>query len=138
MTPFLSFLEALSKGVVGQAQGQTQAWGVEMFLSTREPDVLYELVLAALNTKSKQETSPFDLTLHIFSRSEKLHSLLSSDRLRLILHPERLTRAAFSHVGKDVASVYVCGPKQFEDEAIQGLVQAGISEGLVVRENFDY
>ncbi|KAI5476115.1 hypothetical protein MNV49_000385 [Pseudohyphozyma bogoriensis] len=138
VTPFLSFLEAFAKGTVGEGEAE---WEAELFVTTREPDVLVSLVATALDATSKaRPRTPLRLSLRTFSHhSSPFTESPRPELFSLSTHIGRMTRGAFDGVGREaLEKVYLCGPPAFEEGVMAGLVEAGISETAVTRESFDY
>jgi NAD(P)H-flavin reductase len=136
ITRFLAMLGALSQA--------GEAADVVLVLSTRDPEVLFPLVRAALGA-----TPPpgLHLRLDVFTtRSVRAQELMKYSKetgmdapgLRAQIYSGRITSAywtTISHV--EEREVFVCGPSAFEDAMVESLQSAGARVGIVHRELFE-
>jgi len=129
VTPFLSML-----GYIAASPETAKEYDVHMVLSTREPDLLVELIKRSLG-----ETELGSFVLDLFSNEAVSVEVPSGLMLRL--HTGRLERSYFKR-GRDLKAaerdVFVCGPARFEQMVIQGLADVGVATDKVMREGFGY
>lgn len=136
VTRFLAMLGALSQA--------GEAADVVLVLSTRDPDVLFPLVRAALGT-----TPPpgLHLRLDVFTtrpvQAQELmkystETEMDSPGLHVQIYSGRITTAHWitvSHI--EEREVFVCGPGTFEDAMVESLQSVGAKVGIVHRELFE-
>ncbi|ORY54590.1 hypothetical protein BCR35DRAFT_296658 [Leucosporidium creatinivorum] len=131
ITPFLAQLQAIvtSPG--------SQDWNVQLLVSTREPQVMLDLVDRAI---SHTATRPhLRLSIHLFSPTDATFEILAGASVEL--HKRRFAaediKQAVDTMGTE-GKVYLCGPPAFETSAQAALRAAGIAEKDVETEKFTY
>ncbi|KAI0288290.1 hypothetical protein B0F90DRAFT_1803710 [Multifurca ochricompacta] len=135
VTRFLAMLGALSRA--------REAADVVLVMSTRDPEVLFPLVHAALGA-----TPPpgLHVRLDIFTtRSMQAQELMKYTAeemdipgLRVCVYSGRITAGHWATVPQiEEREVFVCGPGTFEDAMIESLRGAGAKVGIVHREVFE-
>jgi len=123
ITPFLSMLKAIREG--GEERD------VVLLISTREPEVLLNLVVEA--------TSPpfakLRLVVHVFSSQEIPD--LDVPGAELKKHSSRISQTFWANGLEDVGEreVYLCGPPEF-NKTIQE--HSGLEAGRIHSEGFNY
>ena len=126
ITPSLAFLRELATSSIATPK-------VQLLVSTREPQVILELIKRALS-----EHALPNLTVHLFSPSDT--SFDPKADFTVSQAQGRITEEA---VQKAVAAltkprVYLCGPVAFESSVHEHLRGAGIEAAEVETENFNY
>ncbi|OCB84976.1 hypothetical protein A7U60_g7930 [Sanghuangporus baumii] len=140
ITPFLSML----KYICSSAPTTTTEYDVALMLVTREPDVLLRLISDSL---TQIPTTRLNFSVHIFSSSDG--SLGGNDGLgsnvSVITHRGRPKFSGSKEemsisLVPDVTDrlVYLCGPREFEEAALEALCSAGVERESVMREGFEY
>lgn len=146
VTPFLSMLSYISSS---KATAET-AYDVTLMLTTREPDVLLRLVRLALarDQEAGSGSKPnLGLSLHVFASSHETTREVNDlgTNVSVIIHRGRPRfskddgQSSISLI-TDVKErlVYLCGPHEFEENAIGALARAGVEPRAVLREGFEY
>ena len=144
VTPFLQFIEALSKGE--HRSQDTTAWDVSLLVSTREPDIMLDLIKAAMAAGENNVPNRLSLQVRLFS-SMTPSPELDMPGFKVEAIKGRITQDAIdeatrwlndSSQGPASRHVFLCGPPTFERAATEYLVNAGISAVDIQRESFDY
>lgn len=136
VTRFLAMLGALAQS--------REAADVMLVLSTRDPEVLFPLVRAALGA---DPPPGLRVRLDVFTTQpaqaqELMRSTgeaeMNMPGLRVQVYPGRITAAHWTTVAQiEEREVFVCGPGTFEDAMIESLRCAGAKVGVVHREVFE-
>ncbi|KAH7101469.1 hypothetical protein BKA62DRAFT_657195 [Auriculariales sp. MPI-PUGE-AT-0066] len=126
ITPFVAMLRNLS-GIVSQQQ-----WNIQLVLSTREPDVLLDLLNKAVGTVLPHTVK---LQVDIFS------NLAPTTNTPFLVKSHIGRFAASTFLNKDIVEgrqVYMCGPPDFENDSFEALSALGVPKDAVHREGFAY
>ncbi|KAH7908707.1 hypothetical protein BJ138DRAFT_1115608 [Hygrophoropsis aurantiaca] len=145
LTPFLS----LTRHVSGLAKRSYGVWDIVLVLSTREAEIMIQLILEALepeysNSKNTRDAcfAHTDLTfsIHIFSPSLVNDLPPLPPFVTLITHVGRLDDSGklFGSVDAKFRECQICGPLPFVQTAMHGLEVAGVDPERVKRERFTY
>lgn len=137
VTRFLAMLGALSQA--------REAGDVVLVLSTRDPEVLFPLVRAAIGPAPPPG---LHLRLDVFTtrpvqaQEELMKMCRDTDApppgLHVQVHSGRITAAHWRTVSYiEEREVFVCGPGTFEDAMVESLRCAGAKVGVVHRELFE-
>lgn len=127
VTPFLSMFAALVE------RGPSIDGDITLALSTREPEIMLELMQHSLSKIS----SSVNVQIDIFTNVDLVepHNIISRENVHVLIHKGR--------VGKDYwlstptsKTVFICGPSAFGDSAIEGLRAAGLPMSQIHREGF--
>lgn len=127
VTPFLSMLSSLSS-----TSSSDHQWDILMIASTREPDVMLDLI-----EKAGASSLPANVkfSLKIFTRRKPTVNVPSY----VECISGRLTIQHFRTI-QDVnaRTPYVCGPHDFEAAVLDGLEKAGVERSAIHKEGFAY
>ncbi|KAL1863442.1 hypothetical protein Plec18170_000277 [Paecilomyces lecythidis] len=126
ITPFLAMLNALAN------QGPTAHADILFVLSTREPEIMLELMRIPL-----EDMSPaVKVKLDIFTSSNCTDMKgTSTNKQQISFHKGRIASEYWTTVPKD-KEVFICGPNSFGDAVTQGLQAAGVLPTQIHREGF--
>ncbi|KAJ5753558.1 uncharacterized protein N7511_007711 [Penicillium nucicola] len=126
ITPFLAMLSALAE------RGPNINGEVSLVLSTREPELMFNLMKSALERISATVKVKIDL----FSHASKLNLSNSNLSSRVITtHPGRVSPDIWKQFSRD-KEAFICGPNSFGDSVTDGLQAAGFSLTQIHREGF--
>lgn len=142
ITPFLS----LTRYVAHLAARGFGVWDVTLVLSTREPDVILNLIQEAFinmpSNKVDSCQSPPDLTfsIHVYSSMQFQLSESFPPFVTLVHHKGRLDDSGilFGSVDAKFREPHICGPLPFVLNAMKSLRAAGVDPERVKRERFTY
>ncbi|CBF70340.1 hypothetical protein AN6023.2 [Aspergillus nidulans FGSC A4] len=131
ITPYLAMLEALGSH---EAEGQGKSTGDILFvLSTREPDVMLELLQSPL----ENVPTGMKVKIDLFTRSTVKADIgeFQTGKIQVSIHEGRIGPQYWKTVptGKDV---FICGPNDFGDVAVEGLRAVGVPNERIHREGF--
>ncbi|KAL4764810.1 putative oxidoreductase, FAD-binding [Aspergillus foveolatus] len=131
ITPFLAMLEALGSR---EAEGQGKSTGDILFaLSTKEPDVMFELLQNSL------ENAPMGVKVKIdlFTRSAVRADIgeFQTGKIQVSVHEGRIGPQYWKTVPTE-KDVFICGPNDFGDAAVEGLRAVGVPNKRIHREGF--
>ncbi|KAL4750348.1 hypothetical protein BDW72DRAFT_176016 [Aspergillus terricola var. indicus] len=131
ITPFLAMLEALASR---EAEREGKSTGDILFaLSTREPDVMLELLQNSLENVPRGVRLKIDL----FTRSPVKTDIgeYQTGKIQVSLHEGRIGPQYWRIVPTE-KDVFICGPNDFGDAAVEGLRAAGVPNESIHREGF--
>lgn len=140
ITPFLAFLGALDRK---KKDGNfEEGWEIDLLVSTREPEIVLELLQASLSSFTTRSTPNLSLRIKLFSNAPSLAQMDATltDRPELYSLSTvqgRITKEVFESV-TDVGRVYLCGPKEFEEAVMVGLRVANVDQEKITRESFEF
>ncbi|OJJ65810.1 hypothetical protein ASPBRDRAFT_189745 [Aspergillus brasiliensis CBS 101740] len=127
ITPFLAMLNALSK------RGNAARGDIVLVVSTREPDVMLNLIGTALGEGPSTVTVKIDLfTSRPFELDTKT---LHQENTSLSVYEGRVGPNYWKTSYRD-KEVFICGPKAFADAAVEGLRANGVPNEKIQREGF--
>lgn len=122
ITPFLSMLKAIRE--TGEERD------VVLLISTREPDVLLNLVAEAISHSSEK----LKLVVHVFSSQGTPESDIPG--VELHKHSSRISQSSWANVEDgDEREVFLCGPPEF-NKAVQEF--SGLGADGIRSEGFNY
>lgn len=126
ITPFVAMLDALSQRQI------TETVDIKLALSTREPDLMLDLLRGLLARLSPS----IQFTIDIFTNAEPSHAQFATrENQNVFFHQGRIP----SQYWKDIdvtKDVLICGPNAFGDSAVRGLQDAGVPLERIQREGF--
>ncbi|RDW90646.1 uncharacterized protein DSM5745_02421 [Aspergillus mulundensis] len=133
ITPFLAMLDAL-------VSRENASGDIIFALSTREPDILLELLRKIL-TDFPKRVPKLTITLDLFTRApvgtDIRAAAYNTDNIRVRIHEGRIIPEYWETVpnitGKDV---FICGPNGFGNVVVDGLRAVGVSNERIQREGF--
>ncbi len=128
VTPFLSMLSSLSS--------TQEAYDIVFILSTREPDILLNLINQALPLSNSPHTT---IKLFIFSDQPNSSTPVASC-VNVQYRKGRLSQSFLVEeaINVDERTAFVCGPSTFEEQALSVLKVVGCMSDGVKREGFAY
>jgi hypothetical protein len=138
LTPFLS----LTNYVANLAARGYGVWDVTLVLSTREPEVMLDLIRGAFVSAQaiRQSAADFVFFIHVFSPREFQLPWSFPPFVSLIKHEGRLDDSGilFGSVDAKSRESHICGPLPFVLNAMKSLKAAGVDPECVKRERFTY
>jgi hypothetical protein len=138
LTPFLS----LTNHVANLAARGYGVWDVALVLSTREPEVMLDLIRGAFVSARAicQSIADFVFFIHVFSPREFQLPWSFPPFISLIRHEGRLddNGTLFGSVDAKSRESHICGPLPFVLNAMKSLKTAGVDPECVKRERFTY
>ncbi|KAL4818806.1 hypothetical protein BDW67DRAFT_155989 [Aspergillus spinulosporus] len=131
ITPFLAMLDALGSR---ETEGEGESTGDILFaLSTREPDVMLELLQNTLKNVPRGVKIKIDL----FTRSPVRPNIgeFQTGKTQVSVHEGRIGPQYWESVPTE-KDVFICGPNDFGDAAVEGLRAVGVPNERIHREGF--
>lgn len=128
ITPFLAMLRALKE------RGPAAEGDILMVLSTREPDIMLQLIQPSLESMP----SRVKVNIEIFTHASTLDLDMvapNKQNVRVTFHRGRVEPGYWDSVPKK-KEVFICGPNEFGDSVVNGLQAAGVQSGQIHREGF--
>ncbi|KAL5343904.1 hypothetical protein BJX70DRAFT_352033 [Aspergillus crustosus] len=127
ITPFLAMLDALG------TRGEETRGDIVLALSTREPDLLLEV----LRTLLEKIPGSVAVRIDLFTRAPVGvgNGDLQAQNVKVSIHKGRIGPDYWTTISND-RDVLICGPNEFGDSAVEGLRAAGVPNGKIHREGF--
>lgn len=126
ITPFLAMLKALAE------RGPTAEGDILLVLTTREPEILLDLMRPSLESMP----STVRLKIAIFTHDSKFdNKQLNKPNLEISVHKGRVGPGYWNSIPRK-KEVFICGPSGFGDAATDGLRAAGVPLTQIHREGF--
>ncbi|KAL4910386.1 hypothetical protein BDW74DRAFT_173842 [Aspergillus multicolor] len=129
ITPFLAMLDALV------SRGENVSGDLILALSTREPDIMLELLRKHLEIFPKSVA----LTIDLFTRA----SVEADIQAPAFKAPNIITRIHGGRIGPEYwesvpnnKEVFICGPNEFGNVVVESLRAAGVPDRKIQREGF--
>lgn len=126
VTPFLSMLAALVE------RGSSIKGDIRLTLSTREPDIMLAMMQSMLSKISHSVIIYID----IFTKYDRvdMHQI-NKQNVHVSIYRGRVGNQYWSTIPTS-KTVFICGPNEFGDSAIEGLRVAGLPMSQIHREGF--
>lgn len=128
LTPFLSMFSALGNRA-SKAEGK-----VRLALAARDASSMLGLTLESLRGLSPNVQVDID----VFTTDDRLdtEAFSKAENISIRVQHGRISATYWAEVGGKEEDVFICGPGEFGDAAVEGLRAAGVANSNIHREGF--